>query len=50
MSDPCNYKMLFILGRDATEPFEDVGHSQDARELMKDYIVGILHEVSYLLE
>ena len=36
--------LLEQSGRDATEPFEDVGHSQDARELMKDYIVGVLHE------
>ncbi|XP_041375884.1 cytochrome b5-like [Gigantopelta aegis] len=27
-------------GGDATEAFEDVGHSADARELMKDYYVG----------
>lgn len=30
-------------GRDATEAFEDVGHSNDARELMKDYLIGELH-------
>ena len=36
--------LLEQSGRDATEPFEDVGHSQDARELMKDYIVGVLHK------
>ena len=32
-------------GGDATEAFEDVGHSTDARELMKDYLVGELPEV-----
>ncbi|XP_072013411.1 cytochrome b5-like isoform X1 [Amphiura filiformis] len=31
-------------GGNATESFEDVGHSADARELMKDYIKGELHE------
>ncbi|XP_036891725.1 cytochrome b5 [Sturnira hondurensis] len=30
-------------GRDATENFEDVGHSTDARELSKMYIIGELH-------
>ena len=38
-------KFLFVTGRDATESFEDVGHSVDARELMKDYLVGELHPV-----
>lgn len=28
----------------ATEAFEDVGHSTDARELMKDYFIGELAE------
>lgn len=36
--------LLEQSGRDATEAFEDVGHSQDARELMKDYKIGVLHE------
>merc|ERR1711863_258432 len=31
-------------GQDATEPFEDVGHSTDARDMMKDYLVGELRE------
>ncbi|XP_063223230.1 cytochrome b5 isoform X2 [Bacillus rossius redtenbacheri] len=31
-------------GRDATEAFEDVGHSTDARDLMKKYIAGELVE------
>ncbi|XP_053452012.1 cytochrome b5-like [Nycticebus coucang] len=30
-------------GGDATENFEDVGHSTDARELSKTYIFGELH-------
>ncbi|XP_036100350.1 cytochrome b5 isoform X2 [Molossus molossus] len=30
-------------GGDATENFEDVGHSSDARELSKTYIIGELH-------
>lgn len=29
-------------GRDATESFEDVGHSDDARELLKKYYIGDL--------
>ncbi|KAM7149275.1 cytochrome b5-like [Molossus nigricans] len=30
-------------GGDATENFEDVGHSSDAREQSKTYIIGQLH-------
>lgn len=30
------------LGRDATEAFEDVGHSPDARELQQNYLIGEL--------
>lgn len=33
-------------GKDATESFEDVGHSTDARDLMKDYLIGSLPEVN----
>lgn len=29
-------------GKDASEAFEDVGHSTDARELMKSYLIGEL--------
>lgn len=35
-------------GGDATENFEDVGHSTDARELSKTFIIGELHPVSTL--
>ena len=28
-------------GMDATEVFEDVGHSSDAREILKKYLIGI---------
>ncbi|XP_020291942.1 cytochrome b5-like isoform X2 [Pseudomyrmex gracilis] len=31
-------------GRDATEPFEDIGHSSDAREIMSSYKIGELLE------
>ena len=27
-------------GKDAKEEFEDVGHSQDARDMLKNYFVG----------
>lgn len=33
------------LGGDATDSFEDVGHSTDARELMQDYYIGDIVEV-----
>ena len=38
-------KLFLLVGGDATEAFEDVGHSTDARELMKDYVIGELPEV-----
>ena len=35
--------LLDVLGVDASESFEDVGHSNDARDLLKDYLLGDLH-------
>jgi len=32
--------LSMLAGGDATDSFEDVGHSTDARELMKDYLIG----------
>ncbi len=34
-------------GAAATESFEDVGHSADARELMKDYLIGDLAKADW---
>ncbi|KAL1500949.1 hypothetical protein ABEB36_006362 [Hypothenemus hampei] len=34
--------LLEQAGKDATEAFEDVGHSSDAREMMAKYKVGTL--------
>uniref|UniRef100_A0A8C5F9K1 Cytochrome b5 n=1 Tax=Gadus morhua TaxID=8049 RepID=A0A8C5F9K1_GADMO len=34
-------------GGDATESFEDVGHSTDAREMAADMKIGELHPVSW---
>lgn len=31
-------------GKDATENFEDVGHSSDAREMMKKFQIGEIVE------
>lgn len=36
--------LLDQAGNDATEAFEDVGHSTEARELMKTYVIGQLVE------
>lgn len=36
--------LLEQAGKDGTEAFEDVGHSTDAREMMKKYKVGELHQ------
>ncbi|NXL36734.1 CYB5B protein, partial [Glaucidium brasilianum] len=35
--------LLEQAGRDATEGFEDVGHSMDAREMLKQYYIGEIH-------
>lgn len=35
--------LLEQAGADATESFEDVGHSTDAREMLEQYLVGELH-------
>ncbi|KAJ0056261.1 hypothetical protein NL108_004552, partial [Boleophthalmus pectinirostris] len=37
--------LLEQAGADATESFEDVGHSTDAREMLEQYYVGELHPV-----
>jgi len=37
---------LFALGKDGTAAFEDVGHSSDARDMMKQYQIGVLADVS----
>jgi len=36
--------LLEQAGKDGTENFEDVGHSTDARTLMKQYLIGELVE------
>lgn len=36
--------LLEQAGKEATEAFEDVGHSSDARDLMKKYKIGELIE------
>ena len=43
-------KSCFITGVFATEAFEDVGHSSDARELMADFHIGSLAAVSMKIE
>lgn len=32
--------LIAAAGKDATDDFEDVGHSDDARELMQKYYIG----------
>lgn len=34
--------MLDVSGQDATEAFEDVGHSDEARETLEPMLVGTL--------
>lgn len=38
--------LLGEAGKDATEAFEDVGHSEEARRLMDQYLVGTCKTVS----
>ena len=33
---------LFLLGKDATDAFEDVGHSDEAREILATLLRGTL--------
>ena len=42
--------LTIVLGSDASESFEDVGHSTDARDIMQQYYVGELAEVQYTPE
>lgn len=37
--------LLEQAGTDATESFEDVGHSKDAREMLQQYFIGELNMV-----
>ena len=39
-------KTFCCSGQDSTESFEDVGHSEDARELMEEYFIGVVAGVS----
>ncbi|KAK5459701.1 hypothetical protein LTS15_003830 [Exophiala xenobiotica] len=34
-------------GKDATEAFEDVGHSEDARRILDKLVIGILDKTRY---
>ncbi|CEP16286.1 hypothetical protein [Parasitella parasitica] len=38
--------LLDEAGKDATESFEDIGHSDEAREILEKYLVGALDEAS----
>lgn len=31
-----------LIGSDATEAFEDVGHSPDARDMQQKYLIGVV--------
>ena len=39
--------LLEQAGQDATESFEDVGHSTDARQMKEEYLVGEIVEVCH---
>ncbi|KIH59026.1 cytochrome b5-like Heme/Steroid binding domain protein [Ancylostoma duodenale] len=35
-----------LAGKDATASFEDVGHSKDARDMAKEYLIGTFVQVT----
>nr|XP_060644089.1 cytochrome b5 type B [Anolis sagrei ordinatus] len=35
--------LLEQAGQDATESFDDVGHSEDAHEMLRQYLIGEVH-------
>lgn len=35
-----------LAGKDSTDDFEDIGHSNDARKMLKDYYIGDLDPAS----
>jgi len=35
--------ILNLAGQDATDGFNDVGHSSDAKEMAKEYLIGRVH-------
>uniref|UniRef100_A0A8C4MRZ6 Cytochrome b5 n=1 Tax=Equus asinus TaxID=9793 RepID=A0A8C4MRZ6_EQUAS len=42
--------LLEQAGADASESFEDVGHSSDAREMLKQYYIGDVHPLLDILD
>lgn len=34
------FMLKMVAGKDATDDFEDVGHSDDARDMMNKYLIG----------
>merc|ERR1712087_557203 len=36
--------LLDLAGQECTEAFEDIGHSNDARDILADLFIGDLHE------
>ncbi|CAI4226056.1 unnamed protein product [Auanema sp. JU1783] len=41
--------LLELAGQDATEAFEDIGHSSDARAMKEEYLVGSLEKADHQL-
>lgn len=39
------FYLFFFKGKDATDEFEDAGHSKTARELMEQFCIGELDEM-----
>lgn len=36
--------LLDVAGTESTDAFEDVGHSNDARDMLVDYLIGDVHD------
>lgn len=39
--------LISLLGRDATQDFDDVGHSEEASKMMEEYYIGDLDPVIF---
>lgn len=37
-----NEFVFLVLGRDSTEEFEDIAHSESAREMAAEYAIGVI--------
>eukprot|EP01018_Ginkgo_biloba_P024475 Gb_08648 [translate_table: standard] len=41
---PGGYILVEVGGTDATKDFEDVGHSEETRQMMEKFVIGVIEE------